>query len=77
MKIKGRPAETRANLPNLPSGSLLHYDLHNSSKVDRDLEAAHQALEAYACRGRDEFGVGVRKYLIMPDHMHFVRSRRG
>ena len=40
-----------------------------------DLEAAHQAFEAYARRARDEFGVGVGRYLIMPDHMHlFVRG---
>ena len=40
-----------------------------------DLQAAHQAFEAYVRRARDEFGVGVGRYLIMPDHMHlFVRS---
>src|SRR5882762_6223614 len=36
-----------------------------------DLEAAHHAFEAYVRRARDEFGVGVGRYLIMPDHMHF------
>src|SRR6266550_5976262 len=35
-----------------------------------DLEAAHHAFEAYVRRARDEFGVGVGRYLIMPDHMH-------
>ena len=41
-----------------------------------DLEAAHHAFEVYARRARDEFGVGVGRYLIMPDHMHlFVRGR--
>ncbi len=40
-----------------------------------DLEAAHHAFEAYVRRARDEFGVGVGRYLIMPDHMHlFVRG---
>ena len=40
-----------------------------------DLEAAHHAFEAYVRRARDEFGVGVGRYLIMPDHVHlFVRG---
>jgi len=40
-----------------------------------DLEAADHAFEAYVRRARDEFGVGVGRYLIMPDHMHlFVRG---
>ena len=36
-----------------------------------DLQATHQAFEAYVRRARDEFGVAVGRYLIMPDHMHF------
>src|SRR5262245_56460858 len=36
-----------------------------------DLEAAHHAFEAYVRRARDEFGVAVGRYLIMPDHMSF------
>ena len=36
-----------------------------------DLEAAHHAFETYARRVRDEFGVAVGRYLIMPDDMHF------
>ena len=41
----------------------------------RDLEAAHRAFEAYIRRGRDEFGVAVGKYVMMPDHMDlFVRG---
>jgi len=40
-----------------------------------DVEAAYHAFEAYVRRARDEFGVGVERYLIMPDHMHlFVRG---
>ena len=34
------------------------------------LEAAYHALKAYARRARDEFHVGVGRYLMMPDHMH-------
>ena len=36
-----------------------------------ETQAVHQAFEAYVRRARDEFGVAVGKYLIMPDHMHF------
>ena len=40
-----------------------------------DLGTAHLAFQNYIRRGRDEFGVGVGRYLIMPDHMHlFVRG---
>ena len=40
-----------------------------------DLETAHYAFEAYVRRARDEFGVGVGRYVFMPDHMHlFVRG---
>src|SRR6266513_1346014 len=31
-----------------------------------ELEAAHHAFEAYVRRARDEFGVGVGRYLIIP-----------
>ena len=34
-----------------------------------------RAFERYVRRARDEFGVGVGTYLIMPDHMHlFVKG---
>jgi REP element-mobilizing transposase RayT len=40
-----------------------------------DLEAAHHAFEAYIRRARDEFGVVVGRYVMMPDHIHlFVRG---
>jgi hypothetical protein len=40
-----------------------------------DLGAAQRAFECYIRRARDEFGVAVGRYVIMPDHMHFfVRS---
>ena len=40
-----------------------------------NLEAAHRAFEAYIRRARDEFGVAVGRYVMMPDHMHlFVRG---
>ena len=68
---QGPPAKTSTNFPDLRSASVLRHDLHNSSAEDRKLEAAHQAFEAYVRRARDEFGVAVGRYLIMPDHMHF------
>ena len=72
---QGPPAKTSTNFPDLRSASVLRHDLHNSSAEDRKLEAAHQAFEAYVRRARDEFGVAVVRYLIMPDHMHlFVRG---
>ena len=39
-------------------------------KIDR-LDAAHEAFRKYALRGTQEFNVGVGRYVIMPDHMHF------
>jgi putative transposase len=39
-------------------------------KKIEDLQAAHQSFEAYVRRARDEFGVAVERYLIMPDHMY-------
>jgi len=36
-----------------------------------DLEAAHRAFRAYIRRARDEFGVAVGRYVMMPYHMHF------
>ena len=37
----------------------------------RNLEATQRTFEAYIRRARDEFGVAVGKYMMMPDHMHF------
>ena len=40
-----------------------------------DLEAAHHAFEAYVRRARDEFGVAVGRFVMMPDHLHlFIRG---
>ena len=36
-----------------------------------DLRTAHRAFESYIHRARDEFGVAVGRYVIMPDHVHF------
>ena len=40
-----------------------------------DLGTAHRAFERYVRRARDEFGVAVGRYVMMPDHLHlFVRG---
>ena len=36
----------------------------------RNLAKAKVALEAYAQRGINEFGVALGRYVIMPDHVH-------
>ncbi len=36
-----------------------------------DLGTAYRAFECYVRRGRDEFGLAVGRYVIMPNHMHF------
>jgi REP-associated tyrosine transposase len=41
----------------------------------RDLGTPHRALEACIRRARDEFGVAVGRYVMMPDHLYlFVRG---
>jgi putative transposase len=37
----------------------------------RDLGTAYRAFDCYVRRARDEFGVAVGRYVIMPNHMHF------
>jgi len=40
-----------------------------------DLGTAHRVFERYVRRARDEFGVAVGRYVMMPDHLHlFVRG---
>ena len=36
-----------------------------------DLDAAHRAYESYVRRAREDFGIAVGRYAIMPDHLHF------
>ena len=36
-----------------------------------DFGIAFRAFESYASRARDEFGVAVGNYVIMPGHVHF------
>ena len=37
----------------------------------RDLGTAYRAFQCYVRRARDDFGVAVGRYVIMPDHLHF------
>ena len=39
-----------------------------------DLRKAQDALETYARRGIDNFGVALGRYVIMPDHVHLFVS---
>lgn len=39
-------------------------------KIDR-LDLLHRAFQKYARRGAEEFSVGIGRYIIMPDHLHF------
>jgi putative transposase len=75
MKIKGRPPRLEQIFQTYapPLYFVTICTIHRQ-KIG-DLEAAHHAFEAYVRRARDEFGVSVGRYLIMPDHMHlFVRG---
>ena len=71
MKIKGRPPRLGQIFPTYapPLFFVTICTIHRQ-KIG-DLEVAHRAFEAYVRRARDKFGVGVGRYLIMPDHMHF------
>ena len=37
-----------------------------------DLETVHRAFQGYFTRAFNDFGVVVGRYVIMPDHMHFL-----
>ena len=39
-------------------------------KIDR-LDTTHETFRKYALKGVEEFNVGVGRYVIMPDHVHF------
>lgn len=71
MKIKGRPPRLGQIFQTYdpPLYFITICTIHRRNI--RDLEAAHHVFEGYVCRARDEFGVAVGRYLIMPDHMHF------
>jgi REP element-mobilizing transposase RayT len=50
--------------------SLSQFCTLHRRKIDR-LEILHEAFRKYALRGAEEFNVGVGRYVIMPDDMHF------
>jgi putative transposase len=71
MTIKDRPPRLPRILetydPPLYFITICTLHLHKIS----DLGTAHRAFESDIRRARDEFGVAVGRYLIMPDHVHF------
>ena len=70
MMIKGRPPRLEQIFQTyVPPRFFVTICAIHRQKIG-DLEAAHHALKAYARRARDEFHVGVGRYLMMPDHMH-------
>jgi REP-associated tyrosine transposase len=76
MKIKGRPPRLQQihQTYDPPLYFITICTIHR--QMIADLGRAHRAFESYVRRARDEFGVGVGRHLIMPDHMHlFVRGR--
>src|SRR5215471_6993718 len=71
MKIKGRPPRLEQIFQTYdpPLYFITICTIHRR-KIG-DLNTAQHAFECYIRRAREEFGVAVEKYLIMPDHMHF------
>ena len=71
MKIKGRPPRLGQIFQTYdpPLYFITICTIHRH-KI-RDLDTAFRAFESYARRGRDEFGIAVGRYVIMPDHLHF------
>ena len=71
MKVKGRPPRLGQIFETYdpPLYFITIYTIHRQ-KI-RGLGTAHRAFEYYVRRARDEFGVAVGRYVMMPDHMHF------
>jgi putative transposase len=75
MKIKGRPPRLGQIFQTYtpPLFFVTICTIHRQ-KIE-DLEAAHDAFGTYVRRARDEFGVAVGRFVMMPDHLHlFVRG---
>ena len=75
MKIKGRPPRLGQIFQTYdpPLYFVTICTIHRQ-KIG-DLGAAHHAFETYIHRARDDFGVAVGRYVMMPDHVHlFVRG---
>src|ERR1700749_4374080 len=69
--IKGRPPglEQIFKTYDLPLDFITICTIHRQKIID--LGSAYRAFETYVRRGRDDFGVAVGRYVIMPDHLHF------
>ena len=70
--IKGKPPRLSLVYPNQPLYFVTFCTLYRRPTLTR--EQIHDAFQDYCRRGCD-YGVGVGRYVIMPDHVHmFVRS---
>ena len=71
MRIKGRPPRLEQIFQTYdpPLYFITICTIHRQ-KI-RDLGTAYRAFECYVRRARDDFGVAVGRYVIMPDHLHF------
>jgi len=71
MKIKGRPPrlEQIFHTYDPPLYFVTICTIHRQ-KI-KDLDTVFDAFESYALRAKDEFGVSVGRYVIMPDRLHF------
>jgi putative transposase len=69
--IKGRPPRLEQIFQTYdpPLYFITICTIHRQKIVD--LDTTHHAFEYYVRRARDEFGVAIGRYLIMPDQMHF------
>jgi REP element-mobilizing transposase RayT len=69
--VKGRPPrlEQIFQTYDLPLYFITICTIHRQKITD--LGSAYRAFETYVRRGRDDFGVAVGRYVIMPDHLHF------
>jgi REP-associated tyrosine transposase len=75
MMIKGRPPRLEQIFQTYdpPLYFITICTIHRQKITD--LGTAYWAFEAYVRRGRDEFGVAVGRFVMMPDHLHlFVRG---
>ena len=75
MKIKGRPPRLGQIFQTYapPLYFVTICTIHRE-KIG-DLGTAHRAFQSYARRARDEFGVAVGRFVMMPDHLHlFIRG---
>lgn len=71
--IKNRPPRLTQIFADAPL-FFVTFHTRNHQRV-QSLGLLHDAFGRYAARAREEFNIGVGRYVIMPDHLHvFVRG---